>query len=146
MEELLKRISGSKTFSITTRKHTENEINFDAERHGIDEIPAPITHSTGKRPEIINNNGSRPLKKDGSLSEFISNDRNIYLQRKTLLQQEKLQKQSNASLTAASNTKKLNTMGLLTEDEIGDCIGGQQMKNNVSLWPQCKKDGLAHVN
>ena len=151
MEDLLKNISGSKTFSIARKAPIlEKDTNYDADRLGISKIPVPMTVSTGKRPEVNNGNYNEDYYKNNcaewrrdsfySYSEFILNDRNIFLQRKTLLYQEKLQKQTVAALASASNIKKLNTMGLAGSNVVDD--NTQQLdcfKDDVIFWPQCKQ-------
>ena len=156
MEELLKNVSASKTFSITPRqakKFNGSEcFEFDdAQRHGIDEIPQPTTVPSGRKAttgESDNNEESTSAKfaypsvfKQGkencrqTYAAFIANDRNIYLQRKFLLQQEKLQKHTAVTWAAASSSKKLNTKGLQLEDEQEELVKAEDVTN----WPQCKK-------
>lgn len=146
MEQVLKNVGASKTFSISrnTKKIYETDEIFDTtrgQRHGIYEIPTPTAVSSGKKPEI--NTEQRMTKTTNnemhSFADFVANDRNIFAQRRILLQQEKLQKQTVTALIAASNTKKLNTKGLLQEEENATV---EEVKSNkeidVTKWPQCK--------
>lgn len=152
MEELLKNISTSKTFSTAPRK-LKKQDNFDfddAQRLGINEIPQPTTVPSGKKTTnaaALDNNDQGTnirfaypsiFKQDKnnrfSYSEFIAKDRNIYLQRKILLQQENLQKHTAVSWASASNTKKLDTKGLQLEDELENPL----KREDVTNWPQCK--------
>lgn len=139
MEQVLKNIGSSKTFSISRNAKNvfENDGIYD---HGIDEIPipAPTTMTISKKPEITRTVFEKQQeRRHQNFSDFILNDRNFYNQRKILLQQEQLQKQSTSS-TAPST---LNTKGLLQED--GDVGGGGSDSSvkeiDVSTWPQCKK-------
>lgn len=145
MEEVLKNIGTSKTFSVS--RHVKKLL--DDKYRGIDEIPAPMTVSSGKKPEMNNKEaiipvittttvGSNLLDTDSNFADFIANDQNIFNQRKILLHQEKLQKQSIAAFLAAANTKKLNTKGLLQDDSEKDDV--QYTKEaDVITWSQCKK-------
>lgn len=140
MEQVLKnkKIGTSKTFSISrnAKKMFENDEIFE---HGIDEIPAP----TMIKPETANNKKQTPIlmEKDEKLnnqkqnfSDFIFNDRNFYNQRRILLQQEKLQKQT------TNSNPNLDTKGLLQEENLTERIGDKSTLKeiNVSTWPQCK--------
>lgn len=153
MEEFLKNIPASKTFSITPRqakKFKENEYYFDddAQMNGIDgptTVPsAEPTMTTTKMnyssdirfayPSLFNKGKENHHRQ--SYADFIANDRNIYLQRKILLQQERLQNHTAETWAAAKNTKKLNTKGLQLEDEM---VEEAVKEEDVTKWPQCKK-------
>lgn len=149
MEEFLKNIPASKTFSVTTRnpkkfKETEDFFFDDAQRHGVDEQPqAPSLagrhNLMDKKEQTEIANSYIPLlihehKATFSYAEFIAKDRNVYHQRKILLQQEKLQNHTAATCAAASNTKNLDTKGLRLEDEPEEPV----KEADVTNWPQCK--------
>ena len=168
MEEILKNISGSKTFSIPRNpKKSKEFLGFskipDAERHGMDQVPSPKTGSSGKRPELsiktTITNVENSKENDYSYAifdmgcsnvqnlyidyaDFIKKDQNIWNQRRILLHQERMQKQSVSAWTAASSTKKLNTKGLIAEeatnDKQGNIIEFKDMLD-VTRWPQCKR-------
>lgn len=138
MEQVLRNIGSSKTFSISRnpKKNFENEETFDTMRNEmIDEIPT----TTAVKPEIINNKLAQMTTRSKSFhsepqnfADFIANDRNIFIQRKLLLKQEKLQKQSIKHSLSAN----LNTKGLLQEDVDIDEKCPKEI--DVSSWPQCK--------
>lgn len=157
MEELLKNVPASKTFSITPRqakKFKENEYYFyfdDAQMNGVDgpatipsAEPTMTTTTTTKMnyssdirfayPSLLNQGRENHHRQ--SYADFIANDRSIYLQRKILLQQERLQKHTAETWAAAKNTKKLNTKGLQLEDEM---VEEAVKEEDVTKWPQCKK-------
>ena len=145
MEEVLKNIGTSKTFSVS--RHSKKYL--DEKYHGIDEIPAPMTGSSGKKPGINIKETSIPViatttlgvnlhPANNNFADFIKNDQNIFNQRRILLQQEKLQKQSIAAFLAATNIKKLNTKGLLRDDSDEDEIKYAK-EADVITWSQCKQ-------
>lgn len=151
MEQVLKNIGTSKTFSVS--RHAKKLL--DEKYHGIDEIPAPMTVSSGKRPEINNKETIIPvittttalLDAESNFADFIANDQNFFNQRRILLHQEKLQRQSIAAYLAATNTKKLNTKGLLQDDSDADEVKYAK-EADVITWSQCKnfKNKLYVIN
>jgi hypothetical protein len=152
MEQVLNKIGSSKTFSISrnAKKIFENDEIFD---HMIDEIPAPAPMTISKKPETkINKKQTQNIiesnqKMQRNYSDFIKNDRNIYIQRKILLQQELLQKQC----TNLTNSRIFNTNGLLQEGLGGGGGGGGEeiryhettlKEIDISTWPQCKQTSV----
>ena len=141
MEQVLKNknIGTSKTFSISrnAKKIFEKDEIFE---QGIDEIPAP-TMTNSKKSETTNKKKQTPIfmEKDEksnnqkqNFSDFILNDRNFYNQRRILLQQEILQKQT------TNYNPNLSTKGLLEEENLSEDENNLK-EINVSKWPQCKK-------
>lgn len=84
-------------------------------------------------PKHRNNNQSN------SFSDFILNDSNFVLQRKILLQQEKLQKLSIAAFKEKSDSKILSTKGLNIDEGFDDTLDGpnKNQQDNLLTWPQC---------
>lgn len=169
MEEILKNISGSKTFSIPCNPKKSREYSFyDAERHGMDQVPVPKTGSSEKRPDFGNKTTITNVDKDqagghletnvhsnnhkqyADYADFIKKDKNVWNQRLILLQQERMQKQSMAAWTAATSAKKLNTKGLIVEDEEAGSCGykGNEFKDllDVTKWPQCNNNDNDNLN
>lgn len=154
----LEGIDGGKTFSIRRRipKIMENDKDFEV-------IPEPTQHVNRRDPTLHKSKQSReeasetpqnpqnPQKYLGiemkrseeflapsltTFSEFISQDRNVYFQRKILMQQEQLQKH-----TAKVAAMKYSTKGLLpSEEPVDESKENIQDSDNkyVKSWPQCK--------
>lgn len=144
MEQILKNIGVSKTFSIS--RNTKKDEMFD---RGIDEIFFKGLEPPSTMPTKIkvdeNNQKTQQKQQTQNFSDFIKNDRNFFHQRKILLQQEKLQKQFVKNLTNLSTTglDDVDNNNIRNHKDYKDYKEYKEYKDykeiNVSKWPQCKR-------